>query len=82
MKVEGRQGIRWHPLFLRWCINIMISSPKTYSIIRESEFLLLLSQRTLKDYTHWYKSTNDFQHETFLQLYEDYHIEKFNEAER
>lgn len=81
MKVKGRQGIRWHPLFLRWCINIMISSPKTY-IIRESELLLLPSQRTLKDYTHRYKPTNDFQHETFLQLYEDYHIENFNEAER
>ena len=50
-KVEGKQGIRWHPLFIRWCLNIMLSSPKTYNIIRESGVIHLPSTRTLKDYT-------------------------------
>ena len=50
-----KNGVRWHPLFIRWCLNIMLTSSKTYEIIRESGFISLPSKRTLQDYTHWIK---------------------------
>lgn len=48
-----KTGVRWHPLFIRWCLNIMLTSGKTYDIIRESGFVCLPSRRTLRDYTNW-----------------------------
>ena len=33
----------------------MLTSSKTYEIIRESGFISLPSKRTLQDYTHWIK---------------------------
>ena len=60
----------------------MLSSPKTYNIIRESEFILLPSQRTLKDYTNWFSPKTGFQNECFKQLYEDYKVSELSEAQR
>lgn len=60
----------------------MLSSPKTYNIIRESGMISLPSQRTLKDYTQWFKSDVGFQNESFIQLYEDYKVGEMNEAQR
>ena len=81
-KVEGKQGIRWHPLFIRWCLNIMLSSPKTYNIIRESGVIHLPSTRTLKDYTHWFKPEVGFQNEVFIQLSEYYKVSELNFAKK
>ena len=50
-----KTGVRWHPLFIRWCLNIMLTSGKSYDILRESGFICLPSRRTLRDYTHWIK---------------------------
>ena len=50
-----RTGVRWHPLFIRWFLNIMLTSGKSYDILRESGFICLPSRRTLRDYTHWSK---------------------------
>ena len=46
-------GVRWDPLFIRWCLNIMLTSSKAYEIIQESGFVCLPSRRTLRDYTNW-----------------------------
>ena len=50
-----KNGIRWHPLFIRWCLNIILTSGKSYDILRESGFICLPSRRTLRDHTHWLK---------------------------
>jgi hypothetical protein len=81
-KVKAKQAVRWHPVFIRWCLNIMLNSPKTYNIIRESGVLSLPSTRTLKDYSNWFKSEAGFQDEVFTMLYEDYNIPSLNLAQR
>ena len=63
-------------------LNLMLSSPKAYNIIRESGVIVLPSKRTLKDYTHWFRSDIGFQNEAFQQLQEDYKVTEFNEAQR
>ena len=67
-KAKSRQGIRWHPLFIRWCLSILISGPKTYDVIRDSEFFILPSRRTLRDYTNWTKTKIGYQMETLKML--------------
>ena len=61
MKAKSKTGRRWHPLFIRWCLNIALASSKTYNIIRDSGFITLPSKRTLRDYTNWFKSKTGFQ---------------------
>lgn len=52
LKSKGRTGVRWHPLFVRWCLNLTHTSPKAYEIMRSSGVKLPM-RRTLNDYTHW-----------------------------
>ena len=51
-------SVRWHPLFVRWCLNISRVSPKAYAIM-----LQLPTRRTLNDYTHWISAKPGYQHE-------------------
>ena len=82
MKACSKYSIQWHPLFVHWCLNVMLSSPKTYNIIHESGVIHFPSQRTLKDYTRWFKPDVGYQIETFLQLFEDYKVGELNPAQR
>ena len=76
MKAKGKTGRRWHPLFIRWCLNIALASPKTYDIIQDSGFVTLPSKRTLRDYTHWFKSKPGFQVEVDKFLREEAKVEE------
>ena len=62
LKRKDKRGIRWHPLFLRWCLNLSRISPKAYEVIRESG-ISLPTKRTLNDYTHWVSAKPGFQNE-------------------
>ena len=42
-------GIRWHPLIIKWCLYLLYQSSKLYE---ESSILALPSQRTLSVYSH------------------------------
>ena len=52
MKVKDKTGMRWHSLFIRWCLNLSCVSPKAYEVMRESG-IQLPTRQTLNDYTHW-----------------------------
>ena len=45
-------GMRWHPLMIKWCIHLCHLSSGCYEALRKSRCLSLPSQRTLRDYTH------------------------------
>lgn len=79
-KAKAKQGIRWHPLFIRWCLSILISGPKTYDVIRDSEFFVLPSRRTLRDYTNWTKTEIGYQTETLKMLMKE--AESFESYQR
>ncbi|XP_065891694.1 uncharacterized protein [Dysidea avara] len=70
-----KNGVRWHPLFIRWCLNIMLTSGKTYDIIRESGFIRLPSRRTLRDYTNWMKLKSGFNAELLNYMREEFKID-------
>ena len=48
---DSRQ-YRWHPLIIKWCLNLKLMSNAAYYGMRSSGFVTLPSERTLRDYTN------------------------------
>ncbi len=54
---RSSKGMRWHPLFIKWCIYLRHQSSKAYETLRDSGCISLPSQRTLRDYTNCVKAS-------------------------
>ena len=52
-KYNNPKSMKWHPLFIKWCLYLRHVSSKSYEILRTSAGLRLPSQSTLRDYTHY-----------------------------
>ena len=59
--VSRPQGMKWHPMMIRWCLNLKLLSTSCYHALRSSGFVKLPSERNLRDYTHYVKSRSGFQ---------------------
>lgn len=80
---KDSQQIRWHPLIIKWCrLNLKLISSAAYHSVRTSGFLQLPSERTLRDYTHYFKSQPGFQPGLNQQLQKEAAIESFQESRR
>ena len=55
LKVKDSRQIRWLPAMIRWCLHLRFKSSGAYRSLRESGAVVLPSERTLIDYTHWCK---------------------------
>ena len=53
----------------------MLTSSKTYDIIRDSGFISLPSRRTLRDYTHWMKMRPGFNAEVINHLRKEANVD-------
>ena len=53
-------GIRWHPLMIKWCLYLRHQSSSAYELLRKSGCIQLPLQRTLRDYTHYFNNTPAF----------------------
>ena len=65
---EMKRGMHWDPLMVKWCIYLRHKSSGAYKLLRNSGCVLLPSQRTLRDYTHYVKATVGFSNEVDVQL--------------
>ena len=63
-----KNGIRWHPLIIKWCLYLRHQSSKSYETLREPGILALPSQRTLRDYSHAVNTGAGFSSEVDHQL--------------
>ena len=61
VQVSDSRQMRWHPMMIRWCLNLKLLSSSAYNSLRSSGFIKLPSERTLRDYTHYFKSKSGFQ---------------------
>ena len=61
-KTDARQ-YRWHPLMIKWCLNLKLMSSAAYHAMRSSGFVTLPSERTLRDYTNYIKCVPGYQQE-------------------
>ena len=64
---DARQ-IRWHSVIIKWCLNLKLMSSSMYHALRSSGFVKLPSERTLRDYTHYFNIRPGFQDEVNDQL--------------
>ena len=60
-RVSCAKNMKWHPMMVRWCLNLKLLSTSCYHALRTSGFVKLPSERTLRDYTHYVKSRSGFQ---------------------
>ena len=81
LSVKCKQQIRWHPLFIRWCLNISRVSPKAYDILRESG-IELPTRCTLNDYTHWVSAKPGFQNDVHELLASETKVEQLEDWQR
>ena len=70
-QLSSTKQMRWHPMFIRWCLRIKLMSNRAYGAFRSSGLLKLPSERTLRDYSNWMKAKPGFQPEVDKQLLEE-----------
>lgn len=80
--VKDSRQIRWHPLMIKWCLNLKLISSAAYHAVCTSGFLRLPSERTLRDYTHYFKSQPGFHSQLNQQLQKESDIESLPESKR
>ena len=81
-KAKGSSGIRWHPMMIRWALNLKMISSAGYHAMRTAGFIQLPSERTLRDYTHYFKEKAGFQKEVNEQLMKEARISELNDVQR
>ena len=71
----SRNGVRYHPMLIRFCLNLVSKSPSAYEELRYNEkdgtgFLILPSQRRLRDFRNYIKPQRGFNKEIINELVE------------
>ena len=56
MQLKDARQMRWHPMMIKWCMNLRMLSSSCYDALRSTRVLKLPSERTLQDYTHIVKA--------------------------
>ena len=69
-KAKTASAMRWHPLMIKWCLHIRHLSSGAYEALQKSGCLSLLSQCTLRDYTHYAEAKSGFSMDVDRQLIE------------
>lgn len=77
-KKDMRQ-VRWHPLLIRWCLNLKLMSSSAYHAMRTAGFICLPSERTLRDYSNYFKCKAGFQLEVNQQLHKESKVNELPE---
>ena len=65
---SNAKSMKWHPLFIKWCLYLRSLSGKSYDLLRTSGCVKLPSQSTLRDYTHHIPATIGFSAEVDQHL--------------
>ena len=82
LKVRDKRQVRWHPMMIRWCLSLKLLSSASYSALRSSNLLVLPSERTLRDYTHFIKAKPGFHPGIDEQLYREAKIDSIPEYQK
>lgn len=68
MLLKDARQMRWHPMLIKWCMNLRMLSSSCYNALRSTGVLKLPSERTLRDYTHIVKAKPGLQPDVDEQL--------------
>ena len=76
------RSMRWHPFMIKWCVYLRHLSSSAYETLRDSGCVVLPSQRTLRDYTHYVPAVIGFSAAGDKQLFEAANISDCQEWEK
>jgi len=79
---KSPQQYRWHPLVIKWCLNMKLMSSCSYHAMRTAGFVTLRSERTLRDYTNYIKTAPGIQSEVLQQMRIEAKIDDLPESKR
>ena len=65
---SSKTGVRYHPMLIRYCLSLAAKSPSCYEELRDSNILILPSQRTLRDYKNFIRPKRGFQDHVVEEL--------------
>ena len=82
LKVKDGRQIRWHPAIIRFCIALYNKSKSAYNLIRDSPFLALPHQSTLKKYMKFTTPQNGINADVLNYMATDWKIETLPEYQR
>ena len=82
---SSSNGVRYHPMIIRHCLNLASKSPSFYDDIRyhknnDTGFLVLPSRRRLSDYKNYIRPTSGFNNKIIAELTRT--VENFSEQEK
>ena len=80
--MNDAKSIEWHPLMIKWCLYLRHLSGKAYETLRASGCIKLLSQRTLRDYTHCVSSTTGFSNAVDQHLMDIVDVSRYPEFKK
>lgn len=83
LALKKMSSMRWDPVMIRWCLYLRhLSGSSAYEMLRESGVIKLPSQRTLRDYTYYTKTTCGFSDDVDKQLMKAANIDTCNERDK
>ena len=73
LNVSCKTSIRYHPVIIRYCLALQAKSAAAYNEIRydaktRTGFVVLPSQRRLRDYKNYIRPKQGFNHEIIFEL--------------
>lgn len=78
IKTTDHRQLRWHPMIVKWCLNLKHISSAAYNALRNT--LVLPSDRTLRDYTHYIDSRAGFDDNVDKQLMKEANVDNVPEC--
>ena len=76
--------MRWHPLIIRWCLSIYLTSPAAYrhTSNKRNKFLVFPHINTLKKYISFTDPSTGFNEDILQRLVEKADLENIKDYER
>lgn len=76
LKKKDRRQIKWPPAIIKWCLHLKYISGGVYHALRSSLLLVLPSERTSRDYTHFIKTGIGFLPDVCIELVKEAQIQE------
>ena len=67
---------------IRWCLNLKLMSSSSYHGMRTAGFIKLPSERTLRDYSNYFKSKTGYQVEVIRELQQELKVLTLPESKK
>ena len=84
LQLKNKRNMKWHPLIVRWCLSIYLTSPAAYRQMasKRTRMLILPHENTLKKYINFTKPQSGFNLDIIDQLIEDSKVDILSEGQK